>query len=71
MVLDLMMPRLNRLSFVELIRLSPRLSEIPVILVTLGCHSKLPEQEAPDVGGFLQLFAAGFALAVAGGGFDT
>ena len=33
-VLDLMMPRLDGLSFVELMRLNPKLSSIPVVLVT-------------------------------------
>lgn len=33
-VLDLMMPRLDGLSFVELMRLNPQLASIPVVLVT-------------------------------------
>jgi CheY-like chemotaxis protein len=33
-VLDLMMPRLDGTSFVELMRLNPRLSSVPIVLVT-------------------------------------
>src|SRR5579884_724977 len=33
--------------------------------------AELPEQETPDVGGLFELFAAGLALAVSGGGFDA
>ena len=33
-VLDLMMPRLDGLGFVELLRLNPHLASIPVLLVT-------------------------------------
>jgi|SRR5919199_1106738 CheY-like chemotaxis protein len=33
-VLDLMMPRLDGRSFVELMRLNPRLAAVPIVLVT-------------------------------------
>ena len=33
-VLDLMMPRLDGLGFVQLLRLNPRLASVPVLLVT-------------------------------------
>ncbi len=38
-------------------------------VMPLNFDAELPEQKTPDIGGFLDLFAPRFALAVAGGGF--
>jgi two-component system, OmpR family, response regulator len=45
-VLDLMMPRLDGLGFVELLRLTPRVAGVPVLLVTAAYSAQRAAEHA-------------------------
>lgn len=48
-----------------------RAPRLPLAAYRLLLDAELPEQERPGIGAFLDLFAYGFALAVAGFGLDA